>query len=331
MTAGLDYLKPYADTGTSSSARKIEERRHGGWLLELERAMLANEVTTSPRHHNSAEKYREADDSRNESRLLSSSGASVATGPASSPAGTSAFAADDAEHTASATHSRCDVSAGQGENAPARKAAQPALDHGGQSDAVLQRGTWYSESGISPVFNQVDAVYRLQASQQAGNQRDDIVRTVAHQTGQSIQSPLQGGLAGGQSRVPEHSAEPGLQSTAEEAMASPEVEPLQDSDAYVRRKLHLFHSDDGVHAWIRDVDVTESGVHAIAGALNSELAASGLKLAALTLNGKKLANLFQDGQRDEQGHHGGDAASGVTDADKPSSQPTQSLKEKGAY
>lgn len=57
---------------------------------------------------------------------------------------------------------------------------------------------------------------------------------------------------------------------------------------YEKQALHVFHADDGVHAWVRDMQLQPTQMMALAKNMVSEFAATKNHLMSLTVNGKKL-------------------------------------------
>ena len=74
-------------------------------------------------------------------------------------------------------------------------------------------------------------------------------------------------------------------------MAPPETATPDEAagEEYSRNLLHLFHGEDGVQAYIRDAELTGAQMRAVAQALAAELGGSGTRLAALTVNGRRIA------------------------------------------
>lgn len=282
MTTGLDTLKPYADAATANSARKIEERRHGGWLLELERALLAKDSVKSAfeHRHGNEKSHRSTERFDPGSQPLPHNAAgSAMTLPEIAAASDQAnpAAMQDAESVSST--SMKNVAAGGNRQDDVSTQQEPSTDAAASAD-------------LPPAghFSAVSTPLHLIEPNNEGH-----IPSVAQNASLprvALQSSIGNNL---------HFTEPQEQGESEQApAASHDTEAAQDNETYTRRKLHLYHGEDGVHAWIRDIDVSEPGVHAIARALNDELATSGMRLAALTLNGKKLAHLFQDATMDEQ-------------------------------
>lgn len=88
----------------------------------------------------------------------------------------------------------------------------------------------------------------------------------------------------------------GLANASPQAEGMPEA-PMQagagadeaaPGEEYSRNLLHLFHGEDGVQAYIRDAELTGAQMRAVAQALAAELGGSGTRLAALTINGRRL-------------------------------------------
>lgn len=319
MTAGLDYLKPYTDTTASGSTRKLEERRHGGWLLELERALLANQATTSVsgHQHQVAEMRRGADDSVDGARpSMSFYDKPAITRPTSSPDGR-----QPAEGTA-----RSNPVAAEGN---ATTPAKPRKAQGVVGDSAQQDVS-------APIkFNPYGVSARLSMQPLAVNATNEVLKMVSHQETSLTSMPLQRQVLEAPHVALWEGARTELESEAEAdtdaGAAAPDAELLPQSDDYARRKLHLFHGEDGVHAWIRDSEVGEAGVQAIAIALNAELAAAGLKLSALTLNGKRVANLLMDDPLDEEQRALHRGVSNLADAEELPEQASQHITRQGAY
>ncbi|SFV16645.1 hypothetical protein [Pseudoduganella namucuonensis] len=96
-----------------------------------------------------------------------------------------------------------------------------------------------------------------------------------------------------------------LSSAPEEAAAAADMPPpeLDETEApqrhapespepagepIAKKLLHLYHGADGVQAWIRDAELNAAQVRSLAQALAGELNTSGQRLAALTVNGRKV-------------------------------------------
>ena len=74
------------------------------------------------------------------------------------------------------------------------------------------------------------------------------------------------------------------ESSQADLTAAPETEP------YARRQLHLYQQGDGIQAWLRDADLNPAQIQNVAQALSAELSNAGLKLKALSVNGRKLSD-----------------------------------------
>jgi hypothetical protein len=109
-------------------------------------------------------------------------------------------------------------------------------------------------------------------------------------------------------------ADAGPEAAQESELPEPAAQPEQnvtEQDQYARRQLHLYQGADGVQAWIRDVDLSQARVQMIAQALGNELSGAGVKLKALTVNGKKFDSLSADDAGLETAGNG--SANGLTD------------------
>lgn len=61
-----------------------------------------------------------------------------------------------------------------------------------------------------------------------------------------------------------------------------------ESEAFDKTRLHVQQGKDGVHAWVRDADLSHTQVRDLARNMRNEFAAQGNTLAALSVNGKKI-------------------------------------------
>jgi hypothetical protein len=60
------------------------------------------------------------------------------------------------------------------------------------------------------------------------------------------------------------------------------------NEPYGRQQLHVHVSDKGVQAWVRDADLSAAGASRVADAFLQNAQYGGARLAALTINGKKV-------------------------------------------
>lgn len=60
------------------------------------------------------------------------------------------------------------------------------------------------------------------------------------------------------------------------------------SQRYGRRQLHVHVGDEGMEAWVRDADLSPAAALRVAGAFFQDARYGGTRLAALTINGKKV-------------------------------------------
>lgn len=332
MTVGLDYLKPYTDAVPSNSARRIENRRHGGWLLALERALLENKGTTGTSKHrqDDAPTHRDTGGSGEKAHLHVRNEMTSVSEAGILPAGADKNNVPVVD-IAKTMSTRSEAADAQGDASRA-----PKMENGGEAmrmpdhDAPLPEEDRHPASVVVATPHPNAASYRAPIPLPAANPKEEFSLARPQETG-ALRTPPQRGTPGLAFVAAERSTDADRQVEAECSPAAQEAEAHQDSEAYQRRKLHLFHSEDGVHAWIRDVDVSEAGVQAIASALYAELATSGLKLAALTLNGRRLANLFPNERSDEDEQSASKNVSTASEAGMRSPQAMQQITDKGAY
>jgi hypothetical protein len=318
MTTSLDQLKAYAGSISSSSDRRMGDVRRDGWLLQLERALLANEVVKASTGRQRAMTDSSSGEDGNERRKASSP---LARSETEKTSASTDYAASAHQHGGEATANQGDVKVPNGSTPGCQCISDPegvSVQKENRNSAPM---AWRFSSlenirfGAPPYQTAVDAeITTLQTS------------PVKLESGTSYPLNLQERGRG------DNGPESDSAEKAEEgdAGATQEVDEFQDSETYARRKLHLFRTGDGVQAWIRDPDAAEFDAHSIARALGNELTASGLKLTALTLNGKKLTHLFPDVRSDEQ-NADGDVVPRDGDATDHPLQSRRNLTVKGEY
>jgi hypothetical protein len=90
------------------------------------------------------------------------------------------------------------------------------------------------------------------------------------------------------------------EAAASEGAAAGREDETAAGEEYGRQLLHLFHGSDGVQAYIRDAELTGARLRTVAAALAAELGAGGTRLAALTVNGRRVTVRDGDRHDDEQ-------------------------------
>lgn len=80
------------------------------------------------------------------------------------------------------------------------------------------------------------------------------------------------------------------------AMASaPQAQPQPEGEAYARSLLHVYQSEQGVHAWLRDASLSQTQVRRVVSAMAAELAQAGTPLTAMTVNGQRIMSSASSG------------------------------------
>jgi len=294
MTAGLEHLRPNVEIASAGARHGRDDRPHSAWLLELERALLANAATTSyaTRFRALPERHREQRVAESGTGTLPPRGEDV---PIPEPeADGSAIPAG----TAPAAQAGCEGEAVRDGGCDAERTEPGTTVDTQQTDTARQQDISRHAPVSSAICHGPPAAYAMPLPWHASNANDDASNLIRQPDQSRMSLPL--GLfdrphaGAGKPASLEEMTESNGGVPPQSAEASPERE------AYSRRKLHLFHSKDGVHAWIRDADIGGPAAQAIAIALNAELAASGKRLAAITLNGKRLTQPLQlDGGNEE--------------------------------
>lgn len=295
MTANLDIAGAYGGGLSVRAQRQMESLRRDGWMLELERALLALNAPkdAGPARPDSGEERARAADARQEFNAGCDANASAVA------------------HLARAAS---DSSAPQAVNAARRtQADEPAYEQ--TSDWLRKReGEMPSAAGtqyVPDVFGgglmqQTNQPYPFPVLSPAPFQAREERSVPDMEKAQQIDMPARPATGTALRFTPMRGEASSEAAPRSEVMAQTSDEQqaadlLEEQQPYAQRKLHLYHGTDGVHAWIRDAGLAEFQARSIATALNGELSGSGLKLTALTLNGKKVADLFQDRPMQENG------------------------------
>lgn len=103
--------------------------------------------------------------------------------------------------------------------------------------------------------------------------------------------------------MPPDSGELAQEAALPEEQAAPESGKPSASELYgepfEEKLMHLYRGPEGVQAWIRDAELSAAQARGLAQALASELGGDGVRLASLTVNGRKVSTAATDGGEDE--------------------------------
>ncbi|NIA55045.1 hypothetical protein HAV22_15520 [Massilia sp. TW-1] len=279
MQANFDARAGAAGSLTAPIERKQPEARKDRWMLELERAALAEQAANrAPRAGSTVQAPGGAP--------AAAAGHHVAAGAA--PAHQDMRTAHDAGH---------DTRAQQGHDAQSKAARRAAGTHGAATPAqhmvagahwtrtspgdqaaasAAAWGTVPTSGGATPVPDAAQAVAApLSAAPAAGWQ-------LAFAAGMAPSTGTPAEAAGGQDV---HAAD------------GPAPSLVPEGEEYARSLLHVLPAEDGVHAWLRDASLSSEQVQRVASAMAGELALAGTPLAALTVNGRRI---LSSGTADDQ-------------------------------
>lgn len=273
-------MNPVFDPLTQASAALAPatarfDRQHAGarqqrWLAELEQAMLAQQPGRRPVDND-----------------LPPAPQDEARSPA-------------AAHVAPATHDHAAGASGQDNAAAAQQDKQAVRDddapdgtgaaNGPAQHAAAVAGTDPGQPGIQAGAMTVAAA-AAGATTQAGLVGVDTRAVVVAAATEQPPLPAVAGVSAARAGI--GFALAGMQhrgDDAAETMAPPEPATPDEAagEEYSRNLLHLFHGEDGVQAYIRDAELTGAQMRAVAQALAAELGGSGTRLAALTVNGRRV-------------------------------------------
>ncbi|MFZ6646130.1 hypothetical protein ACO0LO_10465 [Undibacterium sp. TJN25] len=111
----------------------------------------------------------------------------------------------------------------------------------------------------------------------------------------------------------EGSEESGIETEEAEADRTSPSEPSADVDQFAARILHLYHGADGVQAWIRDAGLNDTSGQQVGQALSAELQNAGSRLNSLVVNGRKIAGVYGEGLYQEEATGDWKESNGSTD------------------
>lgn len=291
------------------SDRRMAEVRHGGWMLQLERALLAfDQDARKGNVERGTEDTRQSRDAKSDAtaprgstseQSMSHQTLSIAQAPRASDMnrmamqsqqGTSqqraaSFATDDGKPTFDGTS---EVTAGH-------CFLSPSID--GSNDGTA--------GALSMAVNmqQLEAGgYGMALTGEVAGSRSVMGHAFILQQADMVAVPpvLQPVSPFSNAAEPATSVltQSETEVTAPHATDVPAAPVVAAEDGQFSRKaMHVFYGEAGVQAWIRDRDIGLDQAAAIAGALYAELADAGYKLNALTVNGKRVsASVSSDGE-----------------------------------
>lgn len=289
MTSNLEIPASYAGGASLRADCQTASVRHSGWMLELERALLELNAAKRPSEAECGGANERCDvggrcnpdDVRNASL---SPNAETGRTPALS---------SSAQHDAGNARRTTDGTRDELTSHRVGNDARASLSDLGTGRSQGTFGTdAMSQVSEMPLLGEAGGVHRaaqggIAAEAKNTQQPNAIAKPASH---------IGAALPGERTPPP---ADTGTAADSQDTSGAGDADQtrrpidLPHADQpYALRQLHLYHAKDGVHAWIRDADLAEFQVHAIAAAVHGELNGAGLKLTALTLNGKKIANLY---------------------------------------
>ncbi|UTY59308.1 hypothetical protein [Massilia sp. erpn] len=292
MTVNLEQMGRAGET-PASHARRQPQARQERWLYELEHAMLQQEQ----------KKPRQAPPLQAPVPLRADMAPAAATEPAltaargrdgMTPARPDMPAASAAPVTAAAAAAGEPVSGA----ACAMAADSPAGAVPGSAAPA------HGEAGVEPGHGATDAVQAPHGTlAQAVLPNGAVLAAAASARPAAAVAALEGVASAAAAQPMVAGAERlslpfGAPAEAEPAPAPAQAEPPEPDEAaatgsraeqdYRAQQLHVYQDAQGVQAWVRDAGLSAAQALGLAQAMAGELAGSGARLTALTLNGKKL-------------------------------------------
>jgi len=279
MQANFDARAGAAGGLTAPIERKQPEARKDRWMLELERAALAEQAAN--RAPNAV------------SSVRAPAGAPAAAAGHHATAGATAARQD----MRTAQDSGHDTRAQQGHDAQSKMARRAAGTHGatGPAQHVVASAHW---AGTASGDQAAAPLAAWGTASTAGGATPTPVAA------QAIAAPLSATPAAGWQLAFAAGMAPSTSTAADaaggqdvHAADAPAPRLVPEGEEYARSLLHVLPAEDGVHAWLRDASLSSEQVQRVASAMAGELALAGTPLAALTVNGRRI---LSSGAADDQ-------------------------------
>lgn len=278
------------------SEHRLTEGRQGRWLYELEQALLIR----SDKKPVAAEPQREA---APEQATMPESGPEVGGGQDAGAAsgGMSPVKDGHGPSRSSATVAPAEATsagAGAGKEAPTDLAAPapmstppaPAPGVGGGLAPALAALAATAQQTVTAMPGLSLAAYAAAggAGQRTANEAVASGVQPAHESKAVVMAALNWTAAPLGDEAPSpmaESAAPEEDAAPAPASAPRDQEPVDD---YASRLMHVYQGADGVQAWVRDASIGATQSLLLARSMADELSSAGNRLAALTVNGKKI-------------------------------------------
>jgi hypothetical protein len=285
MTSTVDLSTALAPAAARFD-RQREDARQQHWMAELEQAMLAQQLQPQQRP---AEPGRTGEGLAQDGVTAASAGTGSSSSASMQGAARSAAQAQSpapAHQQAAGARQPADPG-----SAPQGKARQEAGGVPAEAGAVAA-GLEYAAPSAGAAANAMaaagyDGALAARMALSTGSPANaaaaaDRIEAVQAPKGSAL--PTLGGAAGAFAAAPGETLawESNAAASAAEADAAP-------GEEYEKQLLHLFHGDDGVHAYIRDAELTGARLRAVAQALAVELNGGGSRLTGLTVNGRRVS------------------------------------------
>jgi hypothetical protein len=274
------------------SEHRLTDGRQGRWLYQLEQALLLRSekkpVSAEPPREGASEQA-----ATPESEAGGHHGAGGATGGVPAAHGGRAASERPAAMTPAAAAS---ARSGAGDKAPTDVATPAPVPSASASASAPGMGgmaaAMVSLAGAAPQTTTAMPALSLAAYGGAGGagQRtanDSVAGAVQppHENTAAVTAALNRTAAPLANEAPS----PTDQSAAPEEDAAASAPRDQEAvDDYASRLMHVYQGADGVQAWVRDASIGVAQSLLLARSMADELGSAGSRLAALTVNGKKI-------------------------------------------
>jgi hypothetical protein len=280
MQANFDARAGAAGSLTAPIERKQPEARKDRWMLELERAALAEQAANrAPRVPSTA---------RTPAGAPAAAAGAGAVGHHAAPAHQDMRTAQDTGH---------DSRAQQGHDAQGKAARSAAGAYGAAAPGqhVVAGAHWTRTASGDQATVPMAAWGTVSTAGGA---------TPAPDAAQAVAAPLSAAPAAGWQLAFAAAMTPSTGTPAEaadgqdvHAADGPAPNLVPEGEEYARSLLHVLPAEDGVHAWLRDASLSDEQVQRVASAMAGELALAGTPLSALTVNGRRI---LSSGTADDQ-------------------------------
>ncbi|MBI1890124.1 MAG: hypothetical protein HYS18_05730 [Burkholderiales bacterium] len=297
----LENLTAYSTNSSARQDHKTGPAQHGAWMLELEKAMLA--LTTPHNNSQSASRQNEVERDAGEAekdanKMTQTVNDTVMT--AQDFAGDDSVKLDNIPNRIQGNDAAgFNAATGETEQTPGDKKSAVGGVVVGQfntlDSSIFQSNPLPVGEGLvsllpAGIFNEQRARFDIAAINSDHALVVNAALDPANSSNTSLLNAFRASGAHVDSFMTDHLGDEAM----EQSGANSNAEAAQENEEYAKRQIHLYKADDGLHAWVRDAELTSAQGSMVAQALDSEFVATGVRLVSVTVNGVKVQDRLNE-------------------------------------